>query len=88
LFVYLYKHEYAYLTDIFRYITMKLSPPSGNVIEANNEYSGRLVTQQIRLVNSLQGQKPMMMKLKIAFNRSNGESVAEQATVSSFPGNL
>lgn len=65
-------------------MTMKLFPPSSSIIEANG--MGK-VTQQIRLVNSLQGQKPIMLKLKITFNKSN-ESITEQATVSSFPTNM
>ncbi len=63
---------------------MKLFPPSGSTLEANG--MGK-VTQQIRLVNTLQGQKPLMMKLKITFNKS-GEPITEQSTISSFPDNM
>jgi AP-1 complex subunit gamma-1 len=46
--------------------------------------SSGIVTQEIRLTNSMQGDKSIMLKLKIGYNHG-GHNVEEQTQVSNFP---
>ncbi len=48
-----------------KYLKLEMLPPSSTTVPAN---SNGVVTQEIRLTNSLQGQKNLMLKLKIGFN--------------------
>jgi AP-1 complex subunit gamma-1 len=66
-----------------KFITLKLDPPSGNVLHANN---GNQVTQVVTLTNSMHGQKPVMVKLKIDYNQG-GQPVSDQAQPA-LPANL
>jgi AP-1 complex subunit gamma-1 len=56
-------------------------PPTSTTIPAN---SNGTVTQQINLINSMQGQKNIMFKLKIGYTQG-GAVVDEMTQVSSFP---
>jgi len=47
-----------------KYVKFQLAPASGNVIPPSN--SGR-VTQQLKLINTLQGEKPLLLKVKIDY---------------------
>mmetsp|Transcript_1717 Transcript_1717/g.4033 ORF Transcript_1717/g.4033 Transcript_1717/m.4033 type:complete len:880 (-) Transcript_1717:72-2711(-) len=67
-----------------KFISQRMESPSGNVLPAFNSGS---VQQRIVLVNSMQGSKPIVMKIKITYNR-NGQQVVEQATVQGFPSGL
>lgn len=58
-----------------------MQPPSGTTIPGN---STELVSQEIRVTNSQQGTKNVILKLKISY-KVNGNDVVEQATVSNFP---
>lgn len=64
-----------------KYLKLEMLPPSSNVIPANSQGQ---VTQEIKLANSMQGQKNIMLKLKIGY-KSGDVSVEEMAQVSSFP---
>ncbi len=66
-----------------KYLKLEMAPPSSLIIPAN---SNGTVTQEIHLDNSMQGEKPIMLKLKIGYNQ-NGNKVEELAQVSSFPAN-
>lgn len=55
-----------------KYLKLEMLPPSSTIIAAN---SNGTVTQEIRLTNSLQGEKPIMLKLKIAYS-SGGKNVS------------
>jgi AP-1 complex subunit gamma-1 len=56
-------------------------PPSSTTIAAR---SNGEVTQEIKLTNSMQGQKNIMLKLKIAYKQGD-TMVDEQTQVSNFP---
>jgi AP-1 complex subunit gamma-1 len=56
-------------------------PPSNTTIPPN---SIGHVTQEIKLANSLQGEKNIMLKLKISY-KAGGNTVDELAQVSNFP---
>jgi len=65
-----------------KYLKLQVNPPSGNLIPPNN--SGN-VTQSIKLMNSEQGQKPLVLKIKIDY-LVNGAPVSEVADVNFPPG--
>eukprot|EP01034_Spumella_vulgaris_P022817 gene22817-28990_t len=64
-----------------KYLKLEMFPPTSTTIPAN---SNGVVTQQIKLTNSMQGQKNIMFKLKIGYTQ-NGVVVDEMTQVSSFP---
>lgn len=64
-----------------KYLKLEMLPPSSTTIPPNTNGT---VTQEIRLNNSMQGEKSIMVKLKIAYS-SNGQSVEEMVAASSFP---
>lgn len=64
-----------------KYLKLEMLPPSSTTIGA---FSAGEVSQEIRLTNSMQGQKNIMLKLKIAYKQ--GDNLVDEMTqVSSFP---
>jgi AP-1 complex subunit gamma-1 len=51
-----------------KYMKLEMLPPSSSLIPAS---SSAAVTQEIRLTNTLQGDKPILLKLKISYKRYN-----------------
>ena len=49
-----------------KYLKLEMLPPSSTTIPPNSRGS---VTQEVRLTNSMQGQKNIMLKLKIGFKQ-------------------
>jgi len=76
--------NFVFQAAVPKFITLKMEPPSGNTLPA---FSAGAVQQQINLLNSMQGTKPIAMKVKISFSR-DGASVVEQATIQNFPSGL
>lgn len=78
----------APLTDLVfqaavpKYLTLQLSPASGNVVPP-----GGSIQQQLRVANSMHGQKNLAMKLKIEYTL-NGQRAQEMINVSNFPDSL
>ena len=66
-----------------KYLKLEILPPSSTTIPSN---STGTVSQEIRLVNSVQGEKGILLKVKIGYLQ-NGQAVEETATVSNFPPN-
>mmetsp|Transcript_27506 Transcript_27506/g.49546 ORF Transcript_27506/g.49546 Transcript_27506/m.49546 type:complete len:756 (-) Transcript_27506:1901-4168(-) len=64
-----------------KYMKLQLSPASGSSIAPGNS-----ITQQIKVTNSQQGSKGIVLRLKIDY-QIGGESRSKVATVSSFPVN-
>ena len=64
-----------------KYLKLEMLPPSSTTIPAQSNGS---VTQEIRLNNSMQGQKNIMLKLKIGYS-IGGKAVEDMAQVASFP---
>ena len=58
-----------------------MQPPTSTTIPAS---SNGAVTQEIRVTNSSQGEKNIMLKLKIGYS-CGARTVEEMAQVSSFP---
>jgi len=67
-----------------KYITLTLGAPSGSSVPPNNTGS---VIQQLTLRNTLQGQKPLMLKIRLEYS-IGGTKVVDTATVSNFPPGL
>lgn len=63
---------------------LRLDPASGNMLGAN---SGSTATQNLHVTNTMHGQKPLVMRLRIAYTRA-GEAKLEQAEVKNFPAGL
>ena len=64
-----------------KYLKLEMHPPSSTTIATDSD---GLVSQRIVLTNSMQGEKNIMLKLKIAYSL-NGSKVEEMAQVSNFP---
>ena len=64
-----------------KYLKLEMMAPSSTTIPPG---SSGAVTQEIRLTNSMQGEKSIMLKLKIGYNHG-GHTVEEQTQVSNFP---
>ena len=60
---------------------LQMSPASSDTVPP---MSSGAVTQQFKLANSMHGQKPLLVKLKIDFT-FNGAPVTEMGQVDSFP---
>ncbi|KYQ91955.1 clathrin-adaptor gamma chain [Tieghemostelium lacteum] len=56
-----------------QYLKIQLLPPSGTTLAPNSE-----VTQNVKVLNSLQGQKPILLRIKVDF-QMNGQSYNEVA---------
>jgi AP-1 complex subunit gamma-1 len=71
--------DFVFQAAVPKYLTMQLQPASGTVIAPSGS-----IQQQLRLTNSLHGQKPLLMKLKIEYMQ-NGQRVSEMSSMSNFP---
>ena len=63
---------------------LRLDPASGSTLGA---HSGSGATQHLHVTDTMHGQKPLVMRLRIAYTRS-GEARLEQAEVKNFPAGL
>ena len=59
---------------------LKLDPPSSSSLPPDSAS----VTQHLRVVNTMQGSKPLAMRLRVTYTLG-GQQVAEQGEVSNFP---
>ncbi|KAG3171764.1 AP-1 complex subunit gamma-2 [Phytophthora cactorum] len=76
--------KFVFLAAFPKYIKLKMEPPTGDSVPANN--SGG-VTQVVKIQNSMQGEKPVLMRIKLDFF-VNGSKVEEMVTVNNFPSNI
>ena len=67
-----------------KYMQLKMVPPSSTSVPPNG--SGK-TTQQFKVANSMHGQKPIVMRLKVDFT-VGVNAVGEMVEVSSFPPGL
>lgn len=67
-----------------KYMQLQMKPPSSTSVPAGG--AGK-VTQAFRLANSMHGQKPIILKVKIEYS-SMGSPVSEMGTVDNFPAGL
>ena len=62
---------------------LKLAPASGSALAP-----GGSITQRISVVNSMHGQKPLIMRLRISYTTPEGGPALQQAEVKNFPQGL
>ena len=67
-----------------KYLQLRMEPASGNALPPN---SGAQISQRITLTNTLHGQKPLMMRLKIDFVL-NETPKSDMIEVRNFPAGL
>jgi AP-1 complex subunit gamma-1 len=72
---------FTFLAAVPKYLKMQLQPASAPVVPAAGASK---VTQVIKVANSMQGQKPLMLRIKIEFDR-DGVHHTEQGQVDNFP---
>ena len=66
-----------------KYLTMQILPASTAILAAN----GGTGSQKIQIQNTLHGQKPLLMKIKVEYVR-NGQAVNDASDVNNFPPGL
>lgn len=67
-----------------KFMQLRLDPASGNALGAHGSSSAM---QNLHVTNTMHGQKPLVMRLRIAYTRE-GEAKLEQAEVKNFPAGL
>lgn len=63
--------DFVFQAAVPKYLKLEMSPPTSAIIPAN---SNGTVTQELKVNNSVQGEKPIMLKLKILY-KLNGHPV-------------
>lgn len=76
--------NFAILMAVPSYIKLQMAPPSGNTLPPGN---GGTVEQKVKLMNTLAGQKPFLVKIKIDGQRGS-EPITIVHNVANFPPNL
>eukprot|EP00878_Enallax_costatus_P018020 GHUV01018946.1.p1 GENE.GHUV01018946.1~~GHUV01018946.1.p1 ORF type:complete len:448 (+),score=223.83 GHUV01018946.1:2050-3393(+) len=64
-----------------KYMQLRLEPASGTALPALGAGS---VTQALHITNTMHGQKPLVMRLRLNFSR-DGQPVVQQVEVNNFP---
>jgi AP-1 complex subunit gamma-1 len=77
-------NNFIFSAAVPKYIKLQLGSPSSSIVPPHNSGS---VTQQIKLANTLQGQKPVLMKIKIEFLGPAGP-FSDLVDVTNFPPNF
>jgi AP-1 complex subunit gamma-1 len=76
---------FSFQCAVPKYVTLALSPASGTAVPPASS-GAPPVTQSMRVVNSLLGQKPLQLKIKVQYTSgATGQQVTELAQVSGFP---
>lgn len=73
--------NFAFQAAVPKYLKLEILPPTSTTIPG---HSNGAVSQEIRVSNSMHGQKNIMLKLKINY-ASGGKPVEEMAQVANFP---
>eukprot|EP00271_Cylindrocystis_brebissonii_P016401 TRINITY_DN3990_c1_g1_i1.p1 TRINITY_DN3990_c1_g1~~TRINITY_DN3990_c1_g1_i1.p1 ORF type:complete len:916 (+),score=200.04 TRINITY_DN3990_c1_g1_i1:218-2965(+) len=76
--------DFLFQAAVPKFMQLQLEPASGSVLPP---FSNAGITQTIQVLNSMHGQKSLVMKLRISF-KLNGQEVIEQGQVSQFPPGL
>jgi len=72
--------NFVFEAAVPKYITLKMQPASGTWLAPQSES----VTQVMQVVNTTNGEKPLLMKLRIAYSL-NGQDQQELGQVGNFP---
>lgn len=73
--------NFTFQAAVPKFMQLKLDPATGSSLPPRRSGS---VTQHLHVNNSMHGQKPLVMRLRISYSKA-GEQVAEQGEVSNFP---
>ncbi|CAI5473929.1 unnamed protein product [Closterium sp. Yama58-4] len=76
--------DFVFQAAVPKFMQLQLEAASGAVVPASNSGS---VTQTMRITNTLHGQKPLVMKLRVSYKVA-GQDVLEQGQVNNFPAGL
>ncbi|KAJ4961224.1 hypothetical protein NE237_021134 [Protea cynaroides] len=76
--------DFIFQAAVPKFVQLHLEPASSNSLPASGNESA---TQKLRVTNSQHGQKPLAMRIRIAY-KVNGQDVLEQGQVSNFPAGL
>lgn len=68
-----------------KFMQLRLDPASGSTLPPSGSGS---VTQAVHVVNSMHGQKPLVMRLRLSYCSADGEQVTQQCEVNSFPAGM
>mmetsp|Transcript_34996 Transcript_34996/g.77859 ORF Transcript_34996/g.77859 Transcript_34996/m.77859 type:complete len:861 (-) Transcript_34996:442-3024(-) len=67
-----------------KFMQLRLEPATSTVLSPG----AAPVQQRLYVVNTMQGQKALIMRLRISYTTADGQAVVEQAEVSNFPQGL
>eukprot|EP00252_Welwitschia_mirabilis_P004363 TRINITY_DN1469_c0_g1_i6.p1 TRINITY_DN1469_c0_g1~~TRINITY_DN1469_c0_g1_i6.p1 ORF type:complete len:906 (+),score=208.03 TRINITY_DN1469_c0_g1_i6:268-2985(+) len=76
--------DFIFQAAVPKFMQLQLDPASSNILPPNG--SGTIL-QRLSVNNSQHGQKPLAMRVRIAY-KVNGQDVVEQGQVNNFPGGL
>ncbi|KAF3779096.1 AP-1 complex subunit gamma-2 [Nymphaea thermarum] len=74
--------DFIFQAAVPKFIQLRLDPASSNVLPA-----GGSITQRLSITNSLHGQKPLAMRIRIAY-KVNNQDMLEQGQINNFPPGL
>merc|ERR1719162_1326393 len=72
--------NFVFEAAVPKYLQLKMEPASSQVLAAQSTN----VSQNMAVVNTTNGEKPLLMKLRIGYEH-NGAPIAEMAQVANFP---
>ncbi|XP_024542965.1 AP-1 complex subunit gamma-2 isoform X2 [Selaginella moellendorffii] len=73
--------DFVFQAAVPKYLHLRLEPASNSELEPKG---GERITQTIRVENSMLGQKPLAMRIRISY-KVDGQDVLEQGQVHNFP---
>ncbi|XP_010264821.1 PREDICTED: AP-1 complex subunit gamma-2-like [Nelumbo nucifera] len=76
--------DFVFQAAVPKFVQLHLDPASSNTLPASGSES---VTQSLRVTNSQHGQKPLAMRIRIAY-KVNNQDVLEQGQINNFPAGL
>lgn len=76
--------DFIFQAAVPKFLQLHLDPASSNTLPASGNGT---ITQNLRVINSQQGKKPIVMRIRIAY-KANGKDVLEEGQINNFPREL
>ncbi|XP_043703655.1 AP-1 complex subunit gamma-2-like isoform X2 [Telopea speciosissima] len=76
--------DFIFQAAVPKFVQLHLEPASSNSLPASGNGT---VTQKLRVTNNQHGQKPLAMRIRIAY-KVNGQDVLEQGQISNLPAGI
>jgi AP-1 complex subunit gamma-1 len=76
--------DFSLQAAVPKFMQLKLDPPSGTTLPP---FGSSTATQSMHINNTMHGQKPLVMRLRIAYTL-NGQPALDQTEVGNFPAGL